>query len=458
MHVDSSVYITIAQGITRGYVPYKDFVDNKSPLVYLISAPGLHFGSFTGIWITEFILMCIFVLFAFKTALFFGKCYIALLGTIFSCVALTRFLSVNAGPEEYSLPFLMISLYIFTKYFFSQKQKVSFSELVILGSCFACAIMIKLNMFPLWAGFCVVIFIESIKNRRFALLGKYVLGFCLGVTIVFIPIFFYLKTNEIMGVFFDLVVFGGAAKGFSASGLKEISKNFYIVINRNLSVVPLIFGLFMTIIKFKQEHFTFYLSYTVSYFLMVSFLSFTNGDGHYNLILIPLFVPAFTFTAKFVCSAFYKIKARKIILVLFFCVVFSEGLVMFLYNITKIFYDRSGILLINAGKMIDENTESSDKIISLGFNGYIYPFTKREAASKYIYQGSGLNYIMGAQEEFISDILTNKPAIIAIFTAEDEGWQRQYIESWHAPIFELIEKEYYLLSDENGFKLFKKLS
>ncbi|GMO51378.1 MAG: hypothetical protein Pg6C_16100 [Treponemataceae bacterium] len=29
MHVDSSNYITIAQGITRGFLPYRDFVDTR---------------------------------------------------------------------------------------------------------------------------------------------------------------------------------------------------------------------------------------------------------------------------------------------------------------------------------------------------------------------------------------------------------------------------------------------
>jgi apolipoprotein N-acyltransferase len=116
MYVDSSVYITVAQGITRGYLPYSDFVDNKGPLTYLLSVPGLFIGGFTGIWITEFILLFVSVLFAYKTALFFGNPKRALFATAFSFVALISFLLVNAGTEEYSLPLLMVSFYIFTKY------------------------------------------------------------------------------------------------------------------------------------------------------------------------------------------------------------------------------------------------------------------------------------------------------------------------------------------------------
>jgi len=181
MHVDSSVYVTISQGIIRGQLPYRDFVDNKGPLAYLLSVPGLFLGRFTGIWITEIFILFVTVLFAYKTALFFGNRDKALLGTIFSFVALLAFFTVNAGTEEYSLPFLMVSLYLFAKYYFSQKQDLSFIELVILGFCFVCAVLIRLNMFPLWVGFCMVIFIETIIKRRFALLGKYVTGFCLGI-------------------------------------------------------------------------------------------------------------------------------------------------------------------------------------------------------------------------------------------------------------------------------------
>jgi len=452
MHVDSSVYVTIAQGITRGQLPYRDFVDNKGPLTYLFSAIGLRLGGFTGIWIIELILMCVSVFFAYKTALFFGDKFKAFLGTVFSFIVLLAFFSVNAGTGEYSLPFLMISLYIFTKYFFSSKQEVSFVELIILGICFSCAIMIQLNTFPLWVGFCLVIFIESVLSRRFSRLGKYVLGFCLGIVIAFVPILLYLEINGILKAFFVQVVFGGASRGFSATGIKEITKNFYIVINRNSSIFPLALGLFWTITKYKQPRFNFYFGYTISSFLMVLFLSFSSGDEHYNMLLVPFFVPALTYVINSIYSVFSERKYKNVYVIIFFCFLFSEGLVKYFFDISKKLYNNSGEQLIRVGRMIDENTKPSDKIISLGFNAYIYPFTQRDAASKYIYQGSGLDHIPGSREEFISDILTGKPVIIALFNGE--GGIGQIMGNWHDQIFEMIKNDYRLLSDENGFNLF----
>jgi hypothetical protein len=52
-------------------------------------------------------------------------------------------------------------------------------------------------------------------------------------------------------------------------------------------------------------------------------------------------------------------------------------------------------------------------------------------------------------------VFNNKPAIIAIFTAEDNG-RIDYLPTWYAPVYDLIARDYELLSDENGYSLFKK--
>jgi hypothetical protein len=456
MHVDSSNYITIAQGITRGGLPYRDFVDNKGPLAYLISVPGLALGGFTGVWLTELLLACISVLFAYKTALFFAGKHRAIFASACSFVIALTFFSVCAGTEEYTLPFLMVSFYIFTKYFFSEQKNISFFELIILGFCCASAVLIRLNMFPLWFGFCVVIFIEMLRSRRFALLGKYTAGFSLGILVISVPVFFYLQANNILSDFITQVIVGGASKGFGGEGgLKQLVKNFYITIDRMYCIVPLTLGIFWCIIKFKKSGFSYAAGYTLSYILMVLFLSFSLGDSHYNMVLVPFFIPPLASFAAIIYNSFSSLKYKNMAFIVFFCIIFSGMILKYFDDVMEVFHNNSGKDLIAAGKMIDENTAPGDTIISLGINGYIYPFTLRRAASKYIYQGSGTYYIPHAQEEFISDILNNKPEIIAIFTAEDND-RYDYLPEWYAPVFALIEQDYSLLSDKNGYVLFKK--
>jgi hypothetical protein len=52
-------------------------------------------------------------------------------------------------------------------------------------------------------------------------------------------------------------------------------------------------------------------------------------------------------------------------------------------------------------------------------------------------------------------VLDAKPAIIAIFTAEENG-RYNYLPAWYKPVFDMIERDYTLLSDQNGYVLFKK--
>ena len=456
MHVDSSVYVTIAQNITRGFLPYSDLPDNKGPLLYLINAAGWKIGGFTGIWFMELVFMFASVFFAYKTALFFGSRLIAFLGVLFSLVVLYAFFTVNAGVEGYSMPFFMFSMYIFAKYFFASENKTRFFELIFLGASFTCAIMIRINAFSLWAGFCAVIFIELLVKKRYALLGKYALGFCLGIIAAGTPIFLYLFLNGILDDFVKHVIIGSVSRGFADTSLKAVATNFYSIINRTLSIIPLAVGFFWIITKFKRNMFSYSIGYFISYFLLILFLSFSTNLIHMNSILIPFFVPSLAFLVGATYSAFSDYKHKTLFTVLFFSLIFSEGIVNYLYDSSKILHDNSGAELINAGRIIEENTSVNDKIISFGGQAYIYPFVNRQPASRYFFQTSSFYFIPGAREEFISDILSVKPAIIALFTADDADRSgNAFIASdWHAPIFKMMETDYRLLSEDNGFKLF----
>jgi hypothetical protein len=449
MNVDTSVYISITQGITRGHVLYKNLADNKGPLLYFLSVPGFYLGGTTGVWITELIIIFISFLFMYKTALLFTNNKIALLTMFFTSLATHPFYYVNAGTEEYALPFLAVSFYIFTKHYISTK-KTLFFETVILGVSFACSIMIRLNMFPLWAGFCLIIMVESIIKKKYIDMLKYIIGFILGISIIFIPVYLYLRINNAIGDFYNYVILGSITRGFRSS-LKDFVKIFYLVINRSFSFIPLCAGLIWLFTKFKNISIFYFYGYIASYLLSVIFLSFLYGNSHYNLILIPFFVPAIIFLSESLLEAFSKIKYKYMALVLFFCVTFSEGIIRLSYYL--FFNFDSNIPLKIAGKIIDDNTSPDDKIINLGWNGYIYPFSERDFASRYIYQAEAFDHIPGSHEEFISTIKNDNPKIITIYTV-DNGEVDQYKPLWHNDIYVLLETDYKIIDDKHGLKIF----
>ena len=52
---DSSIFLTVAMMMDRGYMPYRDTFDHKGPLLYLINYLGRHISAYRGIWFVEFI-------------------------------------------------------------------------------------------------------------------------------------------------------------------------------------------------------------------------------------------------------------------------------------------------------------------------------------------------------------------------------------------------------------------
>ncbi|GMO51370.1 MAG: hypothetical protein Pg6C_16080 [Treponemataceae bacterium] len=113
----------------------------------------------------------------------------------------------------------------------------------------------------------------------------------------------------------------------------------------------------------------YYLGFTVSYFLMVFFLAVSPGDSHYNIVLIPYYIPAVSFFAERISREFLNAKYKKLCFALFACVVCSEGVLKYIDDAMGTFKNDSGKQLVRAGKMIDENTNETDAIISLGING-----------------------------------------------------------------------------------------
>ena len=448
---DTTIYLTIAQGITRGQVPYKDFADNKGPLTYLISVPGMFFGGFTGVWITELILMFISVLFAYKTALFFGNNIFSLSGVVCSFLVFQSFLDEVAGTEEYALPFMMISLYIFTKYFFTKKEPPVF-ELIIVGICFAAAFLIRINMFPLWLGFCIIILIETLYNKKFLPLIKFVSFFCIGILIVIIPLYLYLYCNNAFSDYIHQNFIVGSSRGLSGFSIKEFVISFYKIIDKNYCWLPLPIY-FIWIIK-KQEKINVFLSagLLLAYLLTVLFLAvILTSFRHYNLVLTPFLVPVFTFCSMPVYNYFSNVKNKKIALLVFVCIIFSQCFATWCWSVYNNMTDSSRNKSISMGKRIDQNTTMDDRIILLGKPYHIYLFTERLAASRYIYQGSGVNYDPNAQTEFLLDMQKNRPKIIGI--AEING-NYNHLPGWYSPVYTMIENEYRILSSDNGYFLF----
>jgi hypothetical protein len=464
---DSSVFLTIAQGILHGKLPYVDFFDHKGPLLYLINVLGLWIGGFTGVWLLNLLFTGIAVFFAYKTARFFGNKLVALMGIAFSFALMAWFyregnlstevylIEQQGIPEEWVFPFIFASLYIFTKYYFT-KIELSKIQITILGTCFISSLLLKPNMFAVWAAFCAVIFLRKLFRKEYKMIFRYILFFCIGALILLIPTVLYLKYT---GSYDECIQ---QYLGFNAAYSSPIADIFqhikFLIWAINVSLLPVIIALLWLLKKGINTHYDFYIAYALALFFSCCFIAMGKyASLHRCVVLIPLFVPAMTFCFDWLFRLFSQKKYSCIKYgapILIACILFNKLIVAFAVSLGAVYNDRKNDF-IQMGQFINQNTNENDSITVLGNNCTAYLFTDRPSVSKYIYQAPIAYIDPKIADEYISDVTHRKPAMIIILSHNDG--QFSLAKDVFPPILEMMDEEYYECFKSERYVVFKRL-
>lgn len=183
---DSSVFMTVAMMMDKGYMPYRDSFDHKGPLIYLINYVGRKIAVYRGVWVLEFLFLLITVCYLYKTARILCRRKIACLVIVVQMALLKRYFEGGNLAEEYALPFISVALFIFMDYFVN--QTVNRFRLLICGICFGCVCLLRINMIAVWTVCCIVILTQCIEGKKWKELWEYILYFVLGIMTVGCPI------------------------------------------------------------------------------------------------------------------------------------------------------------------------------------------------------------------------------------------------------------------------------
>lgn len=205
MFGDSAVFLYIGQQINNGHVPYVDYFDHKGPLLYLINAFGLKItsGNTIGIWFLELVSMFLSLIYSYKIVrLIINSRVLALLAVLVSSEFLFGgYFGTGGFCEEWALPFIAYSMYVFTKSLI--KKDYSILSYLFVGICFAAIIAIRLNMAIVWVVFVPAIVVDTLflhkKKGRFWVLFKSAFSFLIGMCIIFIPVFLWLSRCDAVG-------------------------------------------------------------------------------------------------------------------------------------------------------------------------------------------------------------------------------------------------------------------
>lgn len=170
---DSSVFRTVATYMLEGGIPYKDSFDHKGPLLYILNYFGMLLGDFKGIWIIEFIGLLITFCFIYKIARMKLNKLNSLFVLFMSTSVLYKYFEGGNFTEEYAMPFIATSLFIFIDYFLN--SKITRFRLCVCGASLAAVTLLRINMISLWIVFGIVVFVKGLIEKEYKELVKYFL-------------------------------------------------------------------------------------------------------------------------------------------------------------------------------------------------------------------------------------------------------------------------------------------
>ena len=140
LSTDVSVWINIAKKIQSGKIIYKDIFDHKGPVLYFLYYCFYNLAGIKGIGILDYLCTLIDVFFIYKISRKFNLSkQKSIISVLLSMIYMVLICSETPCTESIGLPFIIISLYGFSKFMQNEKQfyiKESLYTRILSWSCF----------------------------------------------------------------------------------------------------------------------------------------------------------------------------------------------------------------------------------------------------------------------------------------------------------------------------------
>lgn len=290
---DSAIFLLIGKGVTSGHVPYVDLFDHKGPVMFFIEALGWWISpNRLGNFFVQWIFMGANLVLIFKMGRLFLEKKWCWIPVFFLLLILAATFEGGNLTEEYSLPLLLLPLYLALKYFKLEpigKAKHPPIYALVYGMCFTLIVFIRLNNGVFIGAVVLVVMIQLLANKSIRNFFDNVLTFLSGSFFVCLLVAIYFFANHafgdmIYGTFLFNMKYAGGMSGISTP--EEFIKFGY-------SISPVIFSLSMGIYYLRKK-----VSKEIGWLLtigsLISFFSLLLGGVfyHYFILTTPCFVLA----------------------------------------------------------------------------------------------------------------------------------------------------------------------
>lgn len=210
---DSAFFQLVGAGMTKGYLPYRDFYDMKGPWLFLIEYLGqLMIYGRSGVFLMQCISLGItlFLCGKIQERYFGGGRWtdrLAALVPFFLLMAPT----MEGGnlTEEWSLPFLFLPLYLSMDFLTGKEDEHKPCHAFGYGCCFGVLALIRITNAVMICAIVFTVALCLLCKKKWKNLAHNIVAFLLGVLISFLPPLLYFGYyGEIKNMLYCTFVFG----------------------------------------------------------------------------------------------------------------------------------------------------------------------------------------------------------------------------------------------------------
>lgn len=191
---DSAMFQVIGKSWSRGIIPYIGTFDHKGPFIFFVNMLGYLIGNY-GMIIVQGTFMSFTFFGLYKLSRLFIGIGLSIVVTICSYVVLLNTYGFGNYTEEYSLLFIVYSLYLGLKFFLSRNdQGVKVHPWIYsiwYGISFMCIFLMRLTSALAICCVILVILVQLIMEKQWLCIFQNIIGFLGGCMVIMIPFSIY---------------------------------------------------------------------------------------------------------------------------------------------------------------------------------------------------------------------------------------------------------------------------
>ena len=198
--LDTNCFVTVARGMIAGKIPYRDLIEQKGPLLYLLHVPAMLISprGYFGIYLLEVAEYACFVVAVMRIARLLGGNRAVLPAILLTMipVASTVFAAGDSSAEEMVQPLLAWSVYDALRYLQSDAKKMSARTLLRNGFLAGCVLWIKFSLLGVHFVWMAWIAVDCvIREKKLLPAVKMCLWFLGGMAVSALPWLVYFGAN-----------------------------------------------------------------------------------------------------------------------------------------------------------------------------------------------------------------------------------------------------------------------